>query len=169
MPASASGQRTDVAAAVSAAALFAAAAVGGAVLYLRGRPPGASAAPVYAHWVPHVGPGTPLALLVAVAVVRFGPGFAARLPWPRLLPAAVAAAGAWIFALALVDGWRRGVAGRLTTRHEYLSEVAAVRPGFLRGFTDRILDFQPDSWATHVAGHPRGALLVFAGLDRIGL
>ena len=39
----------------------------------------------------------------------------------------------------------------------------------LRGFAGRILDFQPDSWTTHVAGHPPGALLVFVGLDRIGL
>ncbi|WP_239151639.1 hypothetical protein [Virgisporangium aurantiacum] len=160
---------TDVAAAGVAVGLVAAAAGVGAALHLSGRPPGASAAPVYAHWLPHVGPGTPLAVVVAVGVVRYGPGLAARLPWSRLLPAAVAAAGAWILSLALVDGWRRGVAGRLTTRHEYLSEVDAVRPGFLRGFTDRILDFQPDSWATHVAGHPPGALLVFAGLDRIGL
>ena len=151
--------------------LVAAAAAVGAWLHVSGRPPGASAAPVYAHWLPHVGPGTPLALAVAVGVVRYGPGLAARLPWSRLLPAAVVAAGGWILSLALVDGWRRGVAGRLTTRHEYLSEVGAVRdvPAFLRGFTDRILDFQPDSWATHVAGHPPGALLVFAGLDRIGL
>ncbi len=29
----------------------------------------------------------------------------------------------------------------------------------LRGFTGRILDFQPDSWTTHVAGHPPGAFL----------
>ena len=42
-------------------------------------------------------------------------------------------------------------------------------PATLRGFTARILDFQPDSWTTHVAGHPPGALLVFVGLDRIGL
>jgi hypothetical protein len=163
------GSPADVAAAAVGVGLFAAAAGVGAWLHLSGRPPGASAAPVYAHWVPHVGPGTPLAVIVAVGVVRYGPGLAARLPWSRLLPAAVVASAGWILSLALVDGWRRGVAGRLTTRHEYLSEVSAVRPGFLRGFTDRILDFQPDSWATHVAGHPPGALLVFAGLDRIGL
>jgi hypothetical protein len=163
--------RGDVAAASVAVGLVAVAAVVGAALHLSGRPPGASAAPVYAHWLPHVGPGTPMALAVAAGVVMYGPRLAARLPWSRLLPAAVAAAGAWILSLALVDGWRRGVAGRLTTRHEYLTEVDAVRdvPAFLRGFTDRILDFQPDSWATHVSGHPPGALLVFAGLDRIGL
>jgi hypothetical protein len=39
----------------------------------------------------------------------------------------------------------------------------------LRGFTGRILAGQADSWTTHVAGHPPGALLVFVGLDRLGL
>ena len=39
----------------------------------------------------------------------------------------------------------------------------------LREFTARILDFQPDSWTTHVSGHPPGATLVFVWLDRIGL
>lgn len=70
-----------------------------------------------------------------------------------------------------MDGWQRGLAGRLTTKFEYLSEVDGVTdtPATLRGFTTRILDFQPDSWTTHVAGHPPGALLVFVGLDRIGL
>jgi hypothetical protein len=59
----------------------------------------------------------------------------------------------------------------LTTPHEYLSEVPGVTgvAGMLSGFTARILDFQPDSWTTHVAGHPPGALLVFIGLDRLGL
>src|SRR6185436_16638232 len=36
-------------------------------------------------------------------------------------------------------------------------------------FSSRILDFQPDSWITHVSGHPPGALLTFVWLDRIGL
>ena len=36
-------------------------------------------------------------------------------------------------------------------------------------FASRILDFQPDSWITHVSGHPPGALLTFVWLDRIGL
>ena len=34
---------------------------------------------------------------------------------------------------------------------------------------ERILDFQPNSWITHVSGHPPGALLTFVWLDRIGL
>ncbi|MCY1136717.1 hypothetical protein OWR29_01820 [Actinoplanes sp. Pm04-4] len=163
--------RADVVAAGAALSLIALAALVGAVLYLAGRPVHATPAPFTGRWLPHVGPGTPLALAMAVLVIGYGPRLAAVLPWRRLLVAAYAASAAWIVALALVDGWQRGLAGRLTTRHEYLSEVAAVTdvPGFLRGFAGRIVDFRPDSWATHVAGHPPGALLVFAGLDRIGL
>jgi hypothetical protein len=39
----------------------------------------------------------------------------------------------------------------------------------LRTFSSRILDYQPNSWITHVSGHPPGALLTFVWLDRIGL
>jgi hypothetical protein len=42
-------------------------------------------------------------------------------------------------------------------------------PSMLAGFSGRILDFQPDSWSTHTAGHPPAALLVFVWLDRVGL
>jgi hypothetical protein len=104
-------------------------------------------------------------------VVWRGPDLAARLPWRRLLGLSYLTATAWILALALVDGWQRGIAGRLTTSHEYLHEVPGVTdiPAMLRTFTTRILDFQPDSWTTHVSAHPPGAFLVFLGLDRIGL
>ncbi|MFB9364164.1 hypothetical protein [Actinoplanes nipponensis] len=163
--------RADIAAAVVAVALIGIAAVVGGLLYLAGRPVQASSPPFYAHWLPHIGPGTPLALAVAVLVVWQGPKLAARLAWRSLLVAAYAAAVAWTLSLALVDGWQRGIAGRLTTKPEYLHEVPGVTdvPAMLRGFAARILDFQPDSWTTHVSGHPPGALLVFVGLDRIGL
>ena len=42
-------------------------------------------------------------------------------------------------------------------------------PEAVRTFAGRILDYQPDSWITHVSGHPPGALLTFVWLDRIGL
>ncbi|GAB1639902.1 hypothetical protein [Krasilnikovia sp. MM14-A1259] len=163
--------RADVIAAVAALSLFAVAAAVGATLYLLGRPVHASAAPLFAQWLPHAGPGTPLAMAVAVLVCWRGPELAARLPWRSLLALAYATAVAWTSSLALVDGWQRGVAGRLTTRYEYLHEVPGVTsiPAMLRGFAARILDFQPDSWTTHVAGHPPGALLVFVWLDRAGL
>jgi len=161
----------DLATAGAALGLAALAGLVGGILYLAGRPVHASSAPFTAHWLPHLGPGTPLAAAIAVLVTWHGPRLAATLPWRRLLGLTYAAAAAWILSLALVDGWRRGLADRLTTRHEYLSEVGEVTdvPAMLRGFTGRILDFQPDSWTTHVAGHPPGALLVFVGLDRIGL
>jgi methylthioxylose transferase len=71
----------------------------------------------------------------------------------------------------MVDGWQRGFAGRLTARHEYLRQVPTVTDigDAVRTFADRILDYQPDSWITHVSGHPPGALLTFVWLDRVGL
>jgi hypothetical protein len=71
----------------------------------------------------------------------------------------------------MIDGWQRGFAGRLTTRDEYLSQVPSITdiPATVRTFSSRILDFQPNSWVTHVSGHPPGALLTFVWLDRIGL
>lgn len=159
-------RRADVVAASVAVALFAIAAIVGAVLGLAGHPVRAPAAPLFGHPLPHVGPGTPAALIVAALTVHYGPALADRLRWRHLLGVAYATALAWTASLALVDGWHRGLAGRLTTGHEYLSEVHRAT---VRGFADRILDGQPDSWTTHVAGHPPGALLVFTGLDRIGL
>ena len=155
----------------AALALVVAAAVVGAVLNARGVPLYAGAPPLFGRWLPHVGPGTPFAVATAIAVVTRGPELAARLPWPRLLAAGYATAVAWTLALAMVDGWQRGLAGRLTTWDEYLHEVPGVRSiaGMIRGFDDRILHFRPDSWTVHVAGHPPGALLTFVGLDRVGL
>ena len=166
------GARADVAAA-GLAGLLVVAAVAAALAdpAVTGVPSTRVAAPLFARWLPHVGPGTPAVLLLAAGVVWHGPALARTLPWRWLLGAGYAATVAWTTALAMVDGWHRGLAGRLSTPHEYLAEVPGVTdvPATLRGFTDRILDFQPDSWTTHVAGHPPGALLVFVGLDRVGL
>ncbi|MFD7847379.1 hypothetical protein ACFV4K_31180 [Nocardia sp. NPDC059764] len=131
----------------------------------------AGAAPLFGGWLPHLGWGTVPAVAIAAAVVRFGPELARRLSFGRLLLITWATAAAWAFALAMIDGWQRGFAGRLTTRDEYLHEVGGVHDigAMVRGFSGRILDFQPDSWTTHVSGHPPGALLVFVLLDRIGL
>ncbi|MGP8298302.1 hypothetical protein ACTPOK_10190 [Streptomyces inhibens] len=127
--------------------------------------------PLYAWWLPHIGPGTPAALAVAALVVVYGPATARRLSWRVLVPAAWAAAMAWTWSLALVDGWGRGVAERLTTSLEYLQSVDDVHdvPAFLGDFTHHILVGSPHIWPAHVAGHPPGALLTFVALDRIGL
>ncbi|MBN9747069.1 hypothetical protein DMP23_39265 [Amycolatopsis sp. A1MSW2902] len=131
----------------------------------------AFAPPLFAHWLPHVGPGSVFAVLIAAGVVLYGPTLAARLRWWRALAAGYLASLAWIFSLAMVDGWTRGFTGRLTTVQEYLHEVPGITdiPRFLREFSSRILDFQPNSWTTHVSGHPPGATLVFVWLDRLGL
>ncbi|MFJ8112497.1 hypothetical protein [Streptomyces sp. NPDC096132] len=127
--------------------------------------------PLLASWGPHLGPGTPTAVLVAAAVAAYGPALAARLSWRALIPAAWATALAWTFSLALVDGWQRGIAVRLTTRHEYLQVIGRFDdiPAALRDFTHHILLHSPDNWPAHVAGHPPAATLTFVLLDRIGL
>jgi hypothetical protein len=127
--------------------------------------------PVFAEWEPHVGPGTPAAVLLAVAGVAYGPSLAARLPWRALLATAWATSLAWIVSLALVDGWQRGIAGRLTTREEYLRVIGRFHdiPATLRDFTHHIVSGTPHPWPAHVAGHPPGATLTFVLLDRIGL
>ncbi|WP_432847874.1 hypothetical protein ACQPXB_44015 [Amycolatopsis sp. CA-161197] len=131
----------------------------------------APTAPIFAHWLPHVGLGSVFAVLVAAAVVLWGPAVTTRLSWRRALAAGYATSLAWIFSLAMIDGWSRGFTGRLTTPQEYLHEVPGITdiPRFLREFSSRILDFQPNSWTTHVSGHPPGATLVFVWLDHLGL
>ncbi|MFE6864149.1 hypothetical protein [Nocardia sp. NPDC057668] len=131
----------------------------------------AGAAPIFGSWLPHIGWGTGPAIGIAALVVAYGPNLARRLPWRRALLLTWVTSLAWAFALAMVDGWQRGFAGRLTTHDEYLHEVGGVTDiaAMLRGFSGRILDFQPDSWTTHVSGHPPGALLSFVLLDRAGL
>ncbi|MGR6319423.1 hypothetical protein Q2K19_28790 [Micromonospora soli] len=168
---SAPPDRADLLVLAVEALLLAAAVLAGLVLNRRGGGLHANAAPLYATWRPHVGWGTPLAVLVAAVVLGPGLRWARTARWGPLLAAGWLAAVAWTLSLALVDGWSAGLTRRLTPQAEYLHEVPGVVDirGMLAGFTDRILDFQPDSWSTHTAGHPPGALLVFVWLDRIGL
>lgn len=166
-------RQADLITVMGAAALIAAAtAVGlydnrpnsGVVIY-------AAAPPLFAWLMPHVGPGSVFAVLIAAAVVLWGPTLATRLPWRRALALGYLASLAWIFSLAMVDGWVRGFTNRLTNQNEYLHEVPGITdiPRMLREFSSRILDFQPNSWTTHVSGHPPGATLVFVWLDHLGL
>ena len=131
----------------------------------------AGTAPIFGWWNAHVGPGTVPAVAIAAAAVLWGPSLAQRVGWRWLPWASWAVSCAWAFSLAMVDGWQRGFAGRLTARHEYLRQVPGIDdiPEAVRTFASRILDYQPDSWITHVSGHPPGALLTFVWLDRIGL
>ncbi|MFG2826223.1 hypothetical protein ACGFWI_01875 [Streptomyces sp. NPDC048434] len=163
--------RLDLAAAAAGALLVVAAALAGTVIEHANGSLHVNWPPLYASWSPHLGPGTPAALAVAVVVIVHGPPLAARLAWRPLVLTGWAAALAWTWALALIDGWRTGIAGRLTTEYEYLTVIRrfdALGPA-LRDFTHHILNNAPDHWPAHVAGHPPAAVLTFVGLDRIGL
>jgi hypothetical protein len=129
------------------------------------------AAPLFGTWEIHASWGTGLAVLLAVAAVIWGPVVAQRLSWRVLTLGSWAVACGWAFSLAMIDGWQRGFAGRLTTKDEYLAQVPGITdiPAVLRTFSSRILDYQPNSWVTHISGHPPGALLTFVWLDRLGL
>ncbi|MEU0098513.1 hypothetical protein [Streptomyces sp. NPDC006267] len=163
--------RADLIAAATGVLLIAAAVVIGHVIQNRDGSLRAQWPPLLASWDPHLGPGTPAALVMAVLVVCYGPPLAARLPWRRLLAAAWAGSMAWVFSMALIDGWHRGVAKRLTTKHEYLRVIDRFEdiPATLRDFTNHIVIGEPGNWPAHVAGHPPGATLSFVWLDRIGL
>jgi methylthioxylose transferase len=131
----------------------------------------AQSAPLFGTWEIHASWGTGPAILLAVAAVVWGPVVAQRLSWRTLTLGTWAVACGWAFALAMIDGWQRGFAGRLSRPEEYLSQVPGITyiPATVRTFSSRILDYQPNSWITHVSGHPPGALLTFVWLDRLGL
>ncbi len=106
-----------------------------------------------------------LPVVVAAGVIRWGPGFAERLPWRALLWSAAAAAAAWAVSLALVDG-TAALTAPLRHGPDYLHSLQFVdAPGpFLETFTDRIAEY-----TIHVQGHPPGFLLLLWWMGRIGL
>lgn len=169
--AQAARRRPDVAAAAAGVLFFAAVAVAGTVIDHRLHTILVPWPPLTGQWYPHAGPGTPAALTVAALAVIHGPTVAERLPWRALPWSAWAAAMAWTWSLALVDGWHRGVVSRLTASSEYVHGVGHFTDAgaALRDFTHHILADSPHPWETHVIGHPPGAVLTFVGLDRIGL
>ncbi|OZM71353.1 hypothetical protein CFN78_21150 [Amycolatopsis antarctica] len=127
--------------------------------------------PLLASWHPHAGAGTVAAVIVAAVVVLYGPAAVARMRWRWLLVVAWLMSVAWTFSLAMVDGFRDGVAGRLETDVEYLRDVPRVDDigVMLREFSEHILYTQPEPWGLHVGAHPPGVLMVFVWLDRLGL
>src|ERR1700754_2071834 len=127
--------------------------------------------PLLAQWLPHVGPGTPVALVTALLAAVNGPSLGEPMRGRPLVASSWGAAAVWTLSLALVDGWQAGLVGRLTSDQEYLYDVPKVGSvlGMLRTFSDHILTNQPVHWTTHVGAHPPGVFLVFVLLDRIGL
>lgn len=127
--------------------------------------------PLSAIWHPHLGPGTPAVVVIGILVAVYGPAIAMRLRLRWLMLGSWLASMAWIWSLALVDGWYRGIAEQLTTKNEYLQVIDRFDniPAALTDFTKHILLHSPDNWPAHIAGHPPAATLTFVLLDRIGL
>ena len=118
-----------------------------------------------------MGPGTPVAVVVAAVGVWQGFALAARLRWRCAARHDVRRHGG-VDARARVRGRPVGA----DPRDRQPQRVPAHRPRgsttsrpMLRGFVDRIPAGAPGSWETHVAGHPPGALLLFVGLVSVGL
>lgn len=126
--------------------------------------------PLHAEWMPRLGPGTPLAVLLGVAGAIWGPRLAASLRWGRLLLVSFAASALWMFALATVDGLD-GIGAILDHRYEYLGTAREVDDvgATLREYVERIPYAHEHNWPVHIAGHPPGALLFFVLLVRVGL
>lgn len=93
-----------------------------------------------------------------------------RLSWRGLLVLSWGASVAWMVALALVDG-PDGLGRILNHGTEYLESARAIDDvgAMLRQYVARIPLDSPDNWPVHLAGHPPGAVLMFIGLDRLGL
>lgn len=126
--------------------------------------------PLHAEWMPRLGPGTPLAVLLGIAALVWGPRIAASVRWGRLLLIAYVASALWLFALATVDGLD-GIGTILDHRYEYLGTAREVDDfgATLREYVQRIPYAHEDNWPVHIAGHPPGALLFFVVLVRLGL
>ena len=131
----------------------------------------AQTAPLLGEWLPHVGWGTPSAVIIALAVIRWGPQFGRSLSWRPLVIGTWLTAAAWAMSLALIDGWGRGFVGRMEGSGGYRAMVPRVGTisGLFHGFVTHIPLGSPTSWDPAVAGDPIGAFLTFVGLDRIGL
>jgi hypothetical protein len=173
-PAAPTWRRIDGIALAAALALIAVAAVVGREMNRRGVPIVLPRPPLVAFWHPHVGWGTPLAILSVLLGLRLQQ-VAAVLPWGRLLVAGWLLNLAWMCSLTLVDGLQQGWIDVLLDPNEYLHDLHRISDPwtFLSSFTHYIA-FSPGVdgdlvWTTHVAGHPPLTTLIFWLLARIGL
>ena len=170
----ASWRRGDGVALVVALVLIAIAAVVGYEMNRRGLPIVLPRPPLLAFWHPHVGWGTPLAILSLLLGLRLQQ-VAGVLPWRRLLLAGWLLNLAWMCSLTLVDGLRQGWVDVLLDPNEYLHDLHRISDpwAYLSSFT-HFIAFGPGVdgdlvWTTHVAGHPPLATLIFWLLGRVGL
>jgi methylthioxylose transferase len=167
-------RRGDGIALAVALALIATAAAVGHEMNRRGLPILLPRPPLLAFWHPHVGSGTPLAILSLLLGLRLQQVVAA-LPWRRLLAAGWLLNLAWMCSLALVDGLQQGWIDVLLDPNEYLHDLHRISDPwtFVSTFT-HFIAFGPEVggdlvWTTHVAGHPPLATLTFWLLARVGL
>ena len=133
--------------------------------------PLAGTAPILAIWLPHGNWATVGAVVLALAVVAWGPTVARRLPWRPLVLVTWLAATAWTVSLTLIDGPVRGWAHRMNGTGGYLAQLphdGSVH-SLVHGFAAHIPDNSARPWDISIAGNPPGALLTFFGLDRLGL
>jgi len=130
-----------------------------------------TAPPLLGDFAWRVGWSSVVALAV-VAVTAWGglAGALDRLSWRRLLAASWVVSVVWMVALALVDG-PAGLGRVLNHGTEYLQSARGVDDvgALLREYVARIPFDSAGRLAEHLAGHPPGAVLMFIGLDRVGL
>jgi methylthioxylose transferase len=167
-------RRGDGIALAVALGLIGVAAVVGYDMNRRGMPIVLPRPPLLAFWHPHVGWGTPLAILSLLLGLRLQQ-LAAVLPWRRLLLAGWLLNLAWMCSLTLVDGVQQGWIDVLLDPNEYLHDLHRISDPwtFLSSFT-HFIAFGPGVdgdlvWTTHVAGHPPLTTLIFWLLARAGL
>ncbi len=133
--------------------------------------PLAGTAPILGVWLPHGNWSTAAAVVLAIAVVAWGPTVGRRLPWRLLVLVAWSTAFVWTLALTLIDGVRRGWVGRMNGTGGYLAQLP--RDGSVHAlvheFAAHIPANSPSPWDISIAGNPPGALLTFFGLNRLGL
>ena len=164
----------DTLALALALALKAIAAVVGHEMNQRGLPIVLPRPPLLAFWQPHIGCGTPLAVLCVLLGLRLQRVIQV-VSWRRLLLTGWLLNLAWMCSLTLVDGLRQGWIEVLLDPNEYLHDLHRISDPriFLSTFTEFIA-FGPGVggdlvWTTHVAGHPPLATLIFWLLSQIGL
>jgi methylthioxylose transferase len=167
-------RRGDEVALGVALALIIIAAVVGYQMNRRGLPIVLPRPPLLAFWQPHIGLGTPLAVLCVLLGLRLQ-RVAAGLRWRRLLFTGWLLNLAWMCSLTLVDGLQRGWIDVLLDPNEYLHDLHRISNPwiFLSSFT-YFVAFGPGVggdlvWTTHVAGHPPLTTLIFWLLARVGL
>lgn len=126
--------------------------------------------PTHGFFEAKVAPSSVLAVLIALAGVRWGESVARRLSWRGLMLTSYVVGLGWLLSLALVDG-ESGLTRVMTNKDEYMVSARQITDvsAMLHEYVDRIPYSHPDNWVIHLAGHPPGAVLFHIGLIRTGL